>query len=1021
MLSTTQQGDVTTRLVNPFPGLRPFHTNEAHLFFGREGQSEEVLSNLAKNKFAAILGASGTGKSSLIYCGLLPILYGGFLHNGRSKWKVIITHPGSSPINNLAHSLAETFSGTGNQDKLETDSLINRALLKRSASGITNVISQYGLGAQENVLLLIDQFEELFRFQFSGHDADAVNQVDHFVNMMVNTVRQKELPVYVVITMRSDFIGECSPFQELTRLINDSHYLIPRMVREDFQKAITGPVAVGGGKITDQLVQLLLNEMGNNPDELPILQHALMRTWDYWINQGSTEQAIGLNEYEAIGRLERALSNHANEAFDELNVDQKHICEIVFKSLTEKGADNRGIRRPTSVAELARIAETTNEEVIKIVEVFRKKGRTFLTPPPHIPLTPDSMIDISHESLMRVWDKLKSWVEDESSAVKMYIRLAESGELFAQGKTGLWGPPDLQLAINWREKQKPNLAWAVRYNPAFEQTMVYLKTSEEEYYAEEENKLRLQKRALRRSRIVALVLGSAGMISIGLGILALIQRQDALKSQQLAVEQATIAEKRAEEARLAKATADSSAQVARYQEELANEEKERAELERQNAVKSAEEARIQKSEAEKQTSIAQENQKLADENAEKALEEQKRAEQARLDADRRKMLSIAQSMAVKSEQMRADTLLKGLLAFQSYSFNNENGGLNYDPDIFRATYQGLKFFKSSEFNVLTGHTSIIRTILQNGDQIISGGSDGQVLSRNAGTGVSTVLMSGLPIVRKLVVSGQSLFCLTSNSIIKYDLNSKSSEVFSFPNVETKDMYITRNKKFILVFNESILLTDDYKTSTEPFYKSESKINATRYDASKAYLFVALSDGKVLFWKNLDTNPEGPSILASVPDGNWGEVSFNPSRNLVAAGTGNNQGAIYLWEVPSGKLINSLRGHTAKITGIGFSSDGALMATASYDGSVRLWHLDDLNTLPVVFDDHATWVTSLMFTSDNKFIISGDKNGNLRKLPVDITTLIKDYCSFLTRDLSLSEWQNYVGTDILYNPNKCLSK
>jgi hypothetical protein len=128
--------------------------------------------------------------------------------------------------------------------------------------------------------------------------------------------------------------------------------------------------------------------------------------------------------------------------------------------LTEKGADNRGVRRPTSVIELARIAETNDQEVIKIVEIFRKKGRTFLTPPPSVALQSDSMIDISHESLMRVWDKLKSWVEDESYAVKMYIRLSESGELFHQGKTGLWGPPDLQLAINWREKQ-PGLGHAL--------------------------------------------------------------------------------------------------------------------------------------------------------------------------------------------------------------------------------------------------------------------------------------------------------------------------------------------------------------------------------------------------------------------------------------------------------------------------------------------------------------------------------------------------------------------------------
>ena len=1021
MSKSAGQGTIATKLINPFPGLRPFHTNEAHLFFGREGQSEEVLTNLSRNKFAAILGASGTGKSSLIYCGLLPILYGGFLHNGRSRWKVIISRPGSAPINNLAQSIAETFSGADNEQKIEIDSLINRALLKRSSAGILNVIKQYGVKSQENVLLLIDQFEELFRFQFSHRDAETANQVDHFINMIANIVKQTEIPVYVVITMRSDFIGECSPYQELTSLINESHYLIPRMVREDFQKAITGPIAVGGGKITDQLVQLLLNEMGNNPDELPILQHALMRTWDYWTNHGDTSVPIGLNEYEAIGRLERALSNHANEAFDELSFEQKHTCEIIFKSLTEKGADNRGIRRPTSVSELARIAETSNDEVIKIVEIFRKIGRTFLTPPPSVTLDSDSMIDISHESLMRVWDKLKSWVEEESAAVKMYLRLAESGELFSHGNTGLWGPPDLQLAISWREKQKPNLAWAVRYNPAFERTMVYLKTSEEEYIADEENKLRLQKRALRRSRMVAIILGSAGMISIGLGILALIQRQDALKSQEIAIEQGEIATARAKEAELAKITADSSAQVAKFQESLAIQESQRAQDERQKALESAHEAELAKAAADTSAQLAKFQESLAIQESQRAQEEQKKAELARLDADRRKMLSIAQSMAVKSEQMRTDTLLKGLLAFQSYSFNKEYEGITYDPDIFRSAYSGLRFFKGDNFNVFQGHSSIVRTIVQDNELVISGSSDGKVISWNFNNNTSSIILSDLPIVKKLIVSNPALLCLTNSSIVKIELAGMLSDVFNFQNTDIKDFFITKNGKFIMVYNERLSITDDYKKPGIEFYKTEGKINVAKYDYTTGFLFVALSDGKIFYWKNFQSEQEKPALLANIPDGNWGEISFNSQKNLVAAGTGNNQGAIYLWDITSGNQTSSLRGHTAKITGISFSSDGTLMASASYDGSVRIWHLDDLNTLPVVFDDHATWVTSVMFTRDNKFVISGDKNGNLRTLPTEITTIIKDYCSFLSRDLTENEWQNYVGTDIPYKPTKCNNK
>lgn len=1019
MVTLTEQGAVATKLANPFPGLRPFHTKEAHLFFGREGQSEEVLANLARNKFAAILGASGTGKSSLIYCGLLPILYGGFLHNGRSKWKVVITHPGSSPINNLAYSIAQTFEGTNDEEKIETDSLINRALLKRSSSGICNVINQYGVDPKENVLLLIDQFEELFRYQFSSHDADAVNQVDHFINMIVNTVRQTELPVYVVVTMRSDFIGECSPYQDLTRLINDSHYLIPRMTRDDFQKAITGPIAVGGGKITDQLVQLLLNEMGNNPDELPILQHALMRTWDYWMynNDGSTP--IGLNEYEAIGRLERALSNHANEAFDELNYEQKHICEVIFKSLTEKGADNRGIRRPTSVTELAQIAETTTEEVIKIVEIFRQKGRTFLTPPPSIPLQADSMIDISHESLMRVWDKLKSWVEDESSAVKMYSRLSESAELFHQGKTGLWGPPDLQLAINWREKQKPNLAWATRFNPAFERTMVYLKTSEEEYIAEEENKIRLQKRALRRSRIVAVIIGVAGMISIALGLLAIIQRQGALKSEAKALDQEKIAKKNAQEALIAKNKADSSKLQADFQKNRALQEKQSADSARQSAVLSAEEADKQRKIAIEQSNYAQEKQKEALRNEQIAKEQKSQADIARQEAENRKMLSIAQSMAVKSEQMTTDTLLKGLLAFQAYNFNIDYKGLSYDPDIYKSIYKSLKFFKGSDYNVYSGHTGIIRTMVQYDDQLVTGGSDGQVIKWNLSDKTFSTLVTGQQIIKKLLINGQTLYCLTKTDIIKYDLSTGNSEPFNLINGEINNIILLNSGKFILVNNQSIVLTDDYKTSGVEIYKSDVKINASKYDSKSGYLFMALSSGKILYWKDIQSEQDKPIELANIPDGNWGDLCYNPIKQMLAAGTG--QGTIYLWDINTGVLKQQLRGHTTRITRIAFSNDGTLMATSSYDNTARMWQMDDLKTLPIVFDDYGTWVTSVMFTKDDKYLISGDKDGKLRKLSTDAKTMMEDYCSFLTRDLTQNEWQNYVGTDTPYKPTKCINR
>jgi len=1018
MVTLTKKGVVTNNLLNPFPGLRPFHTSEAHLFFGREGQSEEVLTNLSQNKFVAVLGASGTGKSSLIYCGLLPTLYGGFLHNGKSKWKIVITRPGLNPIGNLAESISQVMGNSVDIANQKTDAFIDQALLRRSSAGIQNVIKQYGINNDENILILVDQFEELFRYQYSSKDSTSINQSEHFVNLLLSAVKQSELPIYVVITMRSDFIGDCSPYQGLTKAINDSHYLIPRMTRDDFRKAITGPVAVGGAKITDQLVQLLLNEMGNNPDELPILQHALMRTWEYWINNTNHEHPIGINEYEAVGRMEKALSVHANEAYDEISFEQKKVCEVIFKSLTEKGADNRGIRRPTAVSELAVISESTPSEVIRIVDIFRKKGRTFLTPGPNVELNENSYIDISHESLMRVWDKLKTWVEDEAAAVKMYLRLAESAELYDRGETSLWGPPDLQLALNWREKQKPNLAWAVRYNPAFERTMVYLKTSEEEYIAEEENKIRLQKRAIRRSRIVAVVLGTAAIISIGLGILALVQRQDALKAQEEAVAQKEIATKNAEEAQTAR-------ERALENERLATIQKDSAEIQRKLAVQQTIIANRNLQEADRQRAIALqksnealEQQKRAEQNAQKAIEEQKRAEQASKEAERRRMLSIAQSMAVKSEQLTADTLLKGLLAYQAFSFNKDFDGVLYDPDVYKAMYSSIKLFKGDLFNVYKGHTSFVRTILQVDNLLYSAGSDGQLISWDIDSKSPNVMNSGLSIVKKILVNDNLLYGVTDNRFFTYDLTTKSSDLYSIQPNEIKEFYILPNDSLLVVYNQSINITTNYRLKGRELYRSNSRINAVKYSKQDNLLFVANLDGSVIFWDDVMAEKPIFKTFANVAQANWGDIAYNPKRKILAAGLGSNEGTIYLWDTKAGQQLRVLRGHTAKISSITFSPDGNYIASSSFDGSVRLWNMSDLNTLPIVLSDHDNWATTVIFSNDSKFVYTGDKQGLIRKYPLNIENFLQGYCDFLKRDLTEDEWKNYVGEDIDYKPYKC---
>src|SRR5690606_2485825 len=146
------------------------------------------------------------------------------------------------------------------------------SILESSSLGLVDVVKKHVGSGSQNVLILIDQFEELFRFIRRDKNNDVVNEATAFVNLLLQSINQTDIPVYVALTMRSDFIGESAQFPNLTQLINDSHYLIPQMTRLQMQTAIEGPIAVGGGKISKRLVQQLLNDIGSSADKLPVMQ-----------------------------------------------------------------------------------------------------------------------------------------------------------------------------------------------------------------------------------------------------------------------------------------------------------------------------------------------------------------------------------------------------------------------------------------------------------------------------------------------------------------------------------------------------------------------------------------------------------------------------------------------------------------------------------------------------------------------------------------------------------------------------
>ncbi|MEQ6119292.1 High-affnity carbon uptake protein Hat/HatR [Reichenbachiella sp. MALMAid0571] len=1041
--SKKQQGAVSiSELVDPFPGLRPFGIEESHLFFGREGQSDEVLMKLAENKFVAILGASGSGKSSLMYCGLIPTLYGGFMAEAGSDWRIVVTRPGGGPIDNLAESLLikdEAYHNLDDEDQLIRKT-ITSTVLRSSSLGLIEVIKQLKASDRQNVLILVDQFEELFRYKKLETLSSDLDESSAFVNLLLEAVHQYDAPVYVALTMRSDFIGDCASFPDLTQMINDSHYLIPQMTRDQKRLAIEGPVAVGGGKIAPRLTQQLLNDIGDNPDQLPIVQHALMRTWAFWKENRKEDEPMDLRHYNAIGTLREALSQHANEAYDSLSKREQEICEVMFKALTERGTESSGIRRPTKLATIAAIAGVNEEEVTRVIDKFREPGRTLLMPPHGVRLDSETVIDISHESLMRIWTRLKSWLDEESRSAEMYLKLAESAERFQLGRAGLWKMPDLQLALNWQEENRPTLVWGQRYEPAYERTLVFLETSKKAYETEQKNKELLQKRQLKRSRIAALFLAAAALISIFFVVMAQIQRAEAEKQTDAALvaqqeaqanadradAEAKRAERLAADAEKEKNNALAAQKEAEAQRELAFAAQKEAQAAQRQAQANADEAEVQRAAAERQTELANAAKAEAQVNLEAA-------EKAKADADRLRYQAIAQSMAIKSQKIKDRPEQQGAIARQGFLFYDKYGDKEYNGDVYAGVYYALRELTKDTTKVgeaqyhrnhYAGHSGSVRSVVysKDGKRLYSAGSDGKILLWNMENDARTyTVLDSTSVVNRVVgiSNDERWLALGSDNyeVFIYDLKSKDAKpkkVSGHAGAVFDLAFMPDNSGFIYTSGDGVIRKSDFIAST-PIAQVSSRVKSLTISPDGSILAGGNEEGHVVIW-DLNNNNEERQLYRTekVP---VSAISFSNDGKLLVFG--DETGVLTIWDLDAKRVLKKISGHESDITDLEFNADNSLLASTSRDGTARLWIMENLNDLPIELDDHGKgiesegWVWSVSFSPDGKSLVTGAGDSNIRIWPVKPDGMADEICNYISENMMKSIWVAYVAEDIEY--------
>lgn len=472
----------------PYPGLRAFRRDEVDVFFGRDRCIDTMIDRLASTRFLAVLGSSGSGKSSLVRTGLLDALHLG-LHPSGSRWKVVDFRPGVQPMENLAQALNRV-----GQEVLKIDV----EFLCRGPRSAVQWATGGNLPSGWNLLLLVDQFEELF-----GYESDQqLEEAEAFVAMLLESTSASDAQISVVITMRSEYLGACASIPKLAERISAGLYLTPRMSREECREAIRGPARVMGFEIEAALVNRTLNDiagfapweegggvpqlerLSRRADQLPLMQHVLNRLWTLAARaSGDSDDAalLTLRDYEVTGGLTGAIEKHGTEILIKLG-ERSIFVGPIFCALVEGSFGATAVRRRCTIGELAQIAGCTREDVNVIVREFEGPDCNFVRKE-HKGRNDEGIdeydVDLSHESLIRQWPQLREWLNKETHDAKEWRRLADAQERYAQAQRtgGLLSGPDLESLDKWWLEKKPNPAWTKRYGGHFEKARQFLDES----------------------------------------------------------------------------------------------------------------------------------------------------------------------------------------------------------------------------------------------------------------------------------------------------------------------------------------------------------------------------------------------------------------------------------------------------------------------------------------------------------------------------------------------------------------
>jgi len=523
----------------PYLGLRTFQEEDAPFFFGRDALTQWLVEKLRDQRFLAVLGPSGSGKSSAVRAGLIPALRGAALP-GSEHWQMLVMVPTGSPLTELAARLA----GWCGADLLDLQDRLAQDPRRLHATAYQQLLNS---DPAARLLVVVDQFEELYTLRPGDERQQAAfdRERQAFLDNLLYATTVTAGRVVVVVAMRADFYARTAQHSQLADCMAANQVLVTPMAENELTAAIVEPARKVGLDFDEGLVGTIRADVLDQPGALPLLEHALKELWERRQNR-----RLGLQAYRDIGGVGGAIAQRAEAEYDQLKPEQQAMTQRIFLRLVQLGEGAEDTRRRARLSELL----TSPGEAAAVEAVVQELSDARLLTTGRDASSGEKLLDVSHEALIRGWPRLREWLNEDRDALRFHRKLGERAEEWRRlgsDDGGLLRGAQLEQAESWADGhanqmnalEREFIAASVVLRQREGETQQRIEQEREEARRRELEHAQAEARAAERLRRLAMGLAVVLLIAVGAAWFAWDRMQIAERQTQEAERQRAAAER----------------------------------------------------------------------------------------------------------------------------------------------------------------------------------------------------------------------------------------------------------------------------------------------------------------------------------------------------------------------------------------------------------------------------------------------------------------------------------------------